>query len=98
MLSLRKPNHLLCFSLLLVTEHSIPLGHNSLLLSLTGSLRFRTFGIHLLLQDSLTCLLSLGSVDVFNQCSLVLEGITLAQVVEFVVEVLVDLAAGTVLD
>lgn len=27
-----------------------------------------------------------------------LEGVTLAQVVEFVIEVLVDLAAGTVLD
>lgn len=35
---------------------------------------------------------------VLNQCSLVLEGVTLAQVVEFVVKVLVDLAAGTVLD
>jgi hypothetical protein len=28
----------------------------------------------------------------------VLEGVTLAQVVEFVVQVLVDLAAGTILD
>jgi hypothetical protein len=35
---------------------------------------------------------------VLNECSLVLEGVTLAQVVEFVIEVLVDLAAGTVLD
>jgi hypothetical protein len=35
---------------------------------------------------------------VLNQCSLVLEGVTLAQVVEFVVEVLVDLAASTILD
>ena len=33
-----------------------------------------------------------------NQCSLVLEGVTLAQVVELVVQVLVDLAAGTILD
>ena len=33
-----------------------------------------------------------------NQSSLVLEGVTLAQVVKFVVQVLVDLAAGTVLD
>ncbi len=33
-----------------------------------------------------------------NKCSLVLEGVTLAQVVEFVIKVLVDLAAGTVLD
>jgi hypothetical protein len=39
-----------------------------------------------------------GKTYVFNQCSLVLEGVTLAQVVEFVVKVLVDLAAGTVLD
>jgi hypothetical protein len=33
-----------------------------------------------------------------NECSLVLEGVTLAQVIEFMVQVLVDLAAGTVLD
>ena len=33
-----------------------------------------------------------------NQRSLVLEGVTLAQVVELVVKVLVDLTAGTVLD
>lgn len=33
-----------------------------------------------------------------NQCALVLEGVTLAQVVKLVVEVLVNLAAGTVLD
>jgi hypothetical protein len=33
------------------------------LLSLSGSLCLRTLGIHLLLQDSLTGLLSLGSVD-----------------------------------
>ena len=38
------------------------------------------------------------STYVLNQCSLVLEGITLAQVVELVVQMLVDLAAGTVLD
>jgi hypothetical protein len=39
------------------------LGNHSLLLSLTGSLGLRTLGIHLLLQDSLTRLLSLGLVD-----------------------------------
>lgn len=33
-----------------------------------------------------------------DQSTLVLEGVTLAQVVELVVEVLVDLAGGTVLD
>jgi hypothetical protein len=38
------------------------------------------------------------STYVLDQCSLVLEGVTLAQVVEFVVKVFVDLAAGTVLD
>jgi hypothetical protein len=39
------------------------LGEQSLLLSLTGSLGLRTLGVHLLLQNSLTGLLSLGSVD-----------------------------------
>ena len=34
----------------------------------------------------------------FNQSTLVLEGVTLAQVVQLVVEVLVDLAGGTILD
>ena len=37
------------------------------------------------------------STYVLNQRSLVLEGVTLAEVVEFVVEVLVNLAAGTIL-
>ncbi len=32
-----------------------------------------------------------------NQCPLVLEGVTLAEMIQFVVEVLVDLAAGTIL-
>jgi hypothetical protein len=35
---------------------------------------------------------------VFNEGTLVLEGVTLAELVELVVEVLVDLASGTVLD
>ena len=39
-----------------------------------------------------------ASTHVLNQRSLVLEGVTLAQVVELMVEVLVDLATGTVLD
>lgn len=39
-----------------------------------------------------------GKTNVFNEGTLVLEGVTLAQVVELVVEVLVDLAGGTVLD
>lgn len=90
--------HLLCLGLLFVTELRLLLGNHSLLLSLTGSLGLRTLGIHLLLQDSLTRLFSLGLVNVLNQCSLVLEGVTLAQVVELVVQVLVDLAAGTILD
>lgn len=34
----------------------------------------------------------------FDQRTLVLEGVTLAQLVEFVVKVFVDLAGGTVLD
>ena len=35
---------------------------------------------------------------VFNESTLVLEGVTLGQEVELVVEVLVDLSGGTVLD
>ena len=50
----------LLFSL---SKLSSSLGKHSLLLSLTGSLGLRTLGIHLLLQDSLTGFLSLGSVD-----------------------------------
>jgi hypothetical protein len=42
------------------------LGNHSLLLSLTGSLGLRTLGIHLLLQDSLTRLFGLGSVDLLT--------------------------------
>lgn len=40
----------------------------------------------------------MGNTYVLNQGTLVLEGVTLAAVVQLVVEVLVDLAAGTVLD
>lgn len=39
-----------------------------------------------------------GKSYVFDESTLVLEGVTLAQVVELVVEMLVDLARGTVLD
>lgn len=39
-----------------------------------------------------------GQTYVLNESALVLEGVTLAQVVELVVEVLVDLARGTVAD
>jgi len=98
MLPSQKLSHLLCLGLLFVTELCLLLGDHSLLLSLTGSLSLRTLGIHLLLQDSLTSLLGLGSMNVLNQSSLVLEGVTLAQMVEFVIQVLVDLAAGTILD
>jgi hypothetical protein len=45
-----------------------------------------------------TIYLCVTQTYVLNQRSLVLEGVTLAQVVEFVVEVFVDLAAGTVFD
>jgi hypothetical protein len=35
---------------------------------------------------------------VLNECALVLEGVTLGEVVELVVKVLINLAAGTILD
>jgi len=55
--------HLLRLSLFLIAELSSSLLHNSLLLSLTGSLGLRTLGIHFLLKNSLTRLLSLSSVN-----------------------------------
>jgi hypothetical protein len=39
-----------------------------------------------------------GSTYVLNEGTLVLEGVTLGEVVQLVVEVLVDLSGGTVLD
>jgi hypothetical protein len=46
----------------------------------------------------LTALAFGKSTYVLNQRTLVLECVTLAQVVEFVVEVLVDFAGGAILD
>jgi hypothetical protein len=34
----------------------------------------------------------------FDQCTLVLEGVTLAELIEFVVEMFVDFSGGAVLD
>lgn len=52
------------FLLLLdTTHHGFPLGDNSLLLTLTGSLGLCTLSIHLLLDGALAGLLSLGAVD-----------------------------------
>lgn len=84
--------------LLVIRQQGISLCRHSLQLALTGSLGLRTLGVHLILKGLLTLLLGLGTVNVLNQSTLVLECVTLAQVVELVVEVLVDLAAGTVLD
>jgi len=50
-------------SLLFLSELSSLLRNNSLDLSLTGSLSLCTLGVHLLLDDTLTSLLSLGLVD-----------------------------------
>lgn len=48
--------------------------------------------------NMLTALVFVISTYVLNQRTLVLECVTLAQVVEFVVKVLVDFASGTILD
>jgi len=81
-----------------ISHESIALLLDPVLSPLTGSLGLGTLGVHLLLQDTLTSLLSLGLVDVLNKGALVLEGVTLAGVVQLMVEVLVDLARRTVLD
>ena len=57
------------FGLLLEIAHqSISLRRHSLLLPLAGSLGLRTLGIHLLLEQSLTLLLGLGTVDLREPC------------------------------
>jgi hypothetical protein len=84
--------------LLSLANKSVALGLDALLSSLTESLVLGTLSIHLLLEQTLTLSLSLGLLDVFNQTTLVLEGVTLGEVVKLVVEVLVDLAGGTVAD
>jgi len=68
------------------------------LLSLSSSLGPGSLGVHLLLKYTLTCLLGLSLVDVLDQRSLMLEGVALAQMIELVVEVLIDLSGGAVLD
>lgn len=104
--------------LLRLSSRSVPLGIDTLQSSLTGGLGLRTLSIHLLLEDALALLLSLGLVNLkafrqhnapnadqifqntymFNQSALVFEGVTLAQLVQLVVQVLVNLAGGAVLD
>ena len=49
--------------LLIITRQSLPLRRLSLHLALAGSLRFRALGVHLLLEQALTLLLGLGTVD-----------------------------------
>lgn len=98
---------------LILASESVSLGLDALLSPLTSRLGLCTFGIHLFLEDPLTLLLGLGLVNLdelvvahvlgrdpymFNQGTLVLEGVTLAQLVEFVVEVLVDLSCSPVFD
>jgi len=82
----------------IVAKLSLTLLLDTLLPPLPRRLGLRTLGVHLFLDSPLAGLLSLGLVDVFNESTLVLEGVTLGQVVELVVEVLVDLSGGTVLD
>lgn len=90
--------HELLGLLLKVSNKGVPLLLSALEPALTGSLGLSTLGVHLLLESTLTGSLSLGLVDVLNQSTLVLEGVTLAQLVQAVVKVLVDLAGLTVLD
>jgi len=80
------------------TGQSVSLGLDTFLSPLTGSLGLGTFGIHFFLEDSLTLLLGLRLVNMFDQGTLVLEGVTLAQLIQLMVKVFVNLASSTVLD
>ena len=57
----------LLFRLLTLTSQSISLGLDSLLSSLSGSLGLCTLDVHLLLEDSLTLLLGLGLVNLYQR-------------------------------
>jgi len=89
------PSNLL--GLLLLADESVALGSLALELALASGLGTGTLGVHLLLDGLLASLLGLGTVNVLNEGTLVLEGVTLGEVVKLVVEVLVDLAGSTVL-
>ena len=65
-ISTRCSSHLLFGLLLISASKSVSLGLDSLLSPLPGSLGLRTLGIHLLLQDPLTLLLSLGFVNLLD--------------------------------
>merc|ERR1712137_577076 len=80
---------LLDLGCLLLTSEGVCLGGLSFDSPLTGSLDLGTSLVHLILEGLLTLLLSLGLVDVFDESSLVLEGVTLRLLVQLVVEVLV---------
>jgi hypothetical protein len=58
--------HLLLRLLLVGSSKSVPLGLNSLLSPLSGSLGLCTLGVHLFLEDSLTLLFGLGLVDLLH--------------------------------
>jgi hypothetical protein len=104
---------LLLVTLIIISRQCIPLRCHALHPPLPSSLGLGTLGVHLVLEDPLTLLLGLGLVDlecvrltrkcmrdrthVLYESALVLEGVTLAVLVEFVVQVLVDLASSSVL-
>lgn len=84
-----------CLSVLL--EQSLSLLRDSLLSSLSSRSVLSSSSLSLILQSLLTGSLSLSSNDVFNEGTLVLEGVTLSRLVEGVVQVSVDLTSISVL-
>jgi hypothetical protein len=81
-----------------IGDESVSLLLYTSLSSFSGSLGLRTLSVHLLLDLAFTSLLRLSLVDVLNKRSLVLESVTLAQMVKLVVKVLINLSGSTVLD
>lgn len=68
---------------LVVTQHSGLLGVDSLNLSVTGSLVLVSLGLHLFAESLLTSSFGLGAVDVLDESTLVLEGITPSRLLAF---------------
>jgi len=83
---------------LATTKQSVPLLRDSCLSPLSGRLGLCTLGVHLFLEDTLAGFLGFRLVNVLNQGPPVLKGVTLAQMVQLVVQMLIDLPGSTVLD
>jgi len=84
--------------LLALGQHGRPLRRRPLRLAFSRRLVLRPLRVHLVLEHPLALLLGFGTMDMLDKRSLVLKRVALAEVVELVIEMLVNLTACAVLD